>query len=199
MLHSAPASPFARKVRIAAALLGFGDRIAVLATNTLSTEDPVRRDNPLGKIPTLVLEDGATLFDSAVILAYFDLLAPGALYPADPLERLFAQRDEALADGLSEAAVLMIYEERFRAPDRREPAWLAHQQGKIDRTLAHVALAPPPVSARPGAPAIALACALGYLDLRHGGRWREGRPALEAWLHDFSQAVPAFAQTQAPG
>ncbi len=77
ILRSSAGSPFARKVRIAAALLEFEDRMEVSAADTGDAEDSLRTQNPLGKIPALVLENGETIFDSAVIVEYLDWLAGG--------------------------------------------------------------------------------------------------------------------------
>ena len=85
ILRYSAASPYARKIRIAAELLGLSDRIEIVAANTADPADSLRAQNPLGKIPTLVLEDGSTLYDSRVIADYLDHLAGGGrLVPADP-------------------------------------------------------------------------------------------------------------------
>ncbi len=200
LLRSAAASPFGRKVKISAAMLGMEYSFEIVTANTLDPADPVRADNPLGKIPTLVLADGTTLYDSRVIIEYLDLLAGGGLIPAAPLERLLALRQQALGDGLAEAALLIVYEGRFRAAEKQEQGWVAHQQGKIDRTLAFLeADLPAAAGSRPHIGQIAIACALGYLDLRHEGRWRTAHPALAAWLAGFEAQVPSFAATRAAG
>lgn len=197
VLRSSPPSPFGRKVKIAASVLGLAERIEVVATDTTNADDPIRRLNPLGKIPTLQLEDGSTLFDSRVIVEYLDHLAGGGrLLPEEPAARFATLRMQALADGLMEAAVLQIYEMRFRDENARSQRWLDLQAGKVDRALAALEAAPP--SAAVDAGTIAVACALGYLDLRFDGGWRAGRPALAAWLEAFRAAVPAYDKTRAP-
>jgi glutathione S-transferase len=195
VLRYSPASPFARKVRIAADLLGLSGRIELVVADTNDPADPVRRDNPLGKIPVLVLEDGCALYDSAVIVGYLDHLAGGGLIPTGD-ERFAVLTHEALADGLMEAALLQVYEGRWREADRREPAWVAHQAGKVERALAFLeeTLSTPAASLHAGH--VAQACALGYLDLRFGGLWRADHPRLVAWLDDFAARVPAFAATR---
>ena len=82
VLRSSPASPFGRKVKMAAHELGLMDRIEIVAADTNDPSEPLRQQNPLGKIPTLVLEDGMTLFDSRVIVEYLDHLAGGKIFPA---------------------------------------------------------------------------------------------------------------------
>jgi glutathione S-transferase len=196
VLRSSPTSPFGRKVKIAAALLGLSDRIRVEAADTLDPNDSIRRQNPLGKIPILILENGEALYDSRVIVEYLDALAGGGrLIPAG-WGRFAALRQQALADGLMDAALLQVYEGRWRPQERHEPTWLDLQQGKVERALAEAeaGLSSPPETFHVGH--VALACALGYLDMRFEGRWRQGHPRLVAWLDDFSGRVPAFEATR---
>ena len=75
ILRTSNASPFGRKARLAAALLGLDKKIDVLPANGNDPNDPIRVENPLGKMPVLTLEDGTHLFDSPVILEYFDVFA----------------------------------------------------------------------------------------------------------------------------
>ncbi|WP_158818438.1 glutathione S-transferase N-terminal domain-containing protein [Methylocapsa sp. S129] len=196
VLRSSPASPFGRKVKIAAAILGLTERIEIVPADTNDAHDSLRLQNPLGKIPALVLEDGAVLYDSAVILEYLDWLAGGGqIIPAAPGPRFSALTRQALADGIADAALLQVYETRFREPGQHVAKWLDHQSGKVERGLKALEAAPPETAAR-DVGAIALACALGYLDLRFAGRWRAGYPRLAAWLAAFAAAVPAFEETR---
>lgn len=198
VLRSSPASPFGRKVKIAAIELGLMDRIEVVAADTTDPSEVLRQQNPLGKIPTLVLEDGTALFDSRVIVEYLDHLAGRKLLPSDGAR--FAQlRLQALADGICDAALLQVYEARFRPEDTRNADWLAHQDGKVARGLAALEAAPPLFPGNPRTGEIALACTLGYLDLRFGGAWRAAHPKLVAWLDDFAARVPAFEATRFKG
>ena len=196
ILRSSPASPFGRKVRIAASVLGLDKEILIEAADPTDPADPVRRQNPLGKIPVLIAEDGTAIYDSRVILDYLDHRAGGGrIIPAEPAARLAALRLQALCDGLLDAALLRVYEGRWRKPDRHEPNWVDHQTGKIDRALAALEADVPraePIQIGQ----IALACALGYLDLRFEGRWRKDCPRLVAWLDAFASAVPSFATTR---
>ena len=198
-LRSSPSSPFVRKVRIAASVLGLEPEIALEPADTMNASDPVRRQNPLGKIPALVLEDGTVLFDSRVILDYLDYRAGGGrIVPSDAGARFAALRLQALADGLMDASVLLVYEGRFRPAERHEPKWLDHQSGKIARALAALESTPPAPSTTPDVGQIALACALGYRDFRFEGTWRREHPRLVAWLDRFAARVPAFAATAPP-
>jgi len=195
-LRSSPASPFVRKVRIAASLVGLTDQIELEDADTASPSDSLRQQNPLGKIPALILEDGETLFDSRAIVEYLDWLAGGQkLFPAPGPERFKVLRGLALADGITDAAILLVYEQRWREPSQHSEKWKDHQSGKISRGLASLESAPPPESVFDIA-AIALACMLGYLDLRFQGAWRAGHPRLVAWLTAFDAAVPAFEATR---
>jgi glutathione S-transferase len=198
ILHSAPPSPFGRKVLIALSLLGFDD-VKIEATDTMDASSPLRQQNPLGKIPVLLAEDDTPYFDSRVILEYLDERAGGGkIVPSAPAQRLAALRLQALCDGAIDASILEVYEGRWRSADKHEPKWLEHQAGKVARALAFLEAAPPPVASPgelPHVGQIALACALGYRDLRFAGTWRKGHPRLVGWLEEFAARVPAFAAT----
>jgi len=200
ILRSSPPSPFGRKVKIAAAELGLMDRLTIQMADTSDPSDSLRAQNPLGKIPALVFDDGTTLFDSRVILEWLDVEAGGGrILPAAPEARFAALRLQALADGITDAAILIVYENRFRKEGERSAAWIEHQSGKIDRTLAHLEANPPADDAPLGVGTIALACALGYLDLRFAGRWRETHPRLVAWLDGFTARFPSVETTRFKG
>jgi glutathione S-transferase len=199
-LRHSPSSPFVRKIRIAASVLGLDREIALEPADTVNAGDSIRSQNPLGKIPALLLEDGTVLFDSRVILEYLDHRAGGGrIIPKDAGARFAALRLQALADGIMDASVLLVYEGRWRPPERHEPRWIDLQSGKVARALAALDAAPPPApSATPDVGQIALACALGYRDFRFPGSWRNDHARLAAWLEDFAGRVPAFAATAPP-
>jgi glutathione S-transferase len=194
-LRSSSASPFVRKIRIGAAVLGLADRIEIVPADTSDHNDNLRTQNPLGKIPTLMLEDGRALYDSAVILEYFDSLAGGDKLIPSGDARFHVLTRAALADGIAEAAILKIYEQRWREEGARSARWVDHQTGKIGRGLAALE-ADPPQRDKVDVAAIAISCSLGYLDLRFGGGWRAEHPALVAWLDAFAAKVPAFEATR---
>ena len=130
----------------------------------------MRQQNPIGKIPVLILEDGTTLFDSRVILEYLDHRAGGdRIIPREADARFAALRLQALCDGILDASILRVYETRFRPAEGRSPKWLDYQTGKVTRALATLEAEPPPIDAMPNVGQIALACALGYQDLRFDG------------------------------
>jgi glutathione S-transferase len=198
-LRSSPASPFVRKVSIAADVLGLDREIAIELADTVDPNDTVRQQNPLGKIPALVLEDGTVLFDSRVILEYLDHRAGGGrIVPKEAGARFAALRLQALADGLMDASILLVYEGRWRPAEKHEPKWVDHQAGKVARTLAALEADTPGLDAPPTVGQIALACALGYRDFRFAGTWRKDHPRLVAWLDNFAARVPAFAATKPP-
>ena len=196
ILRSAAASPYVRKVRIAADLVGLGGRIETVAADTTNPTDSIRTENPLGKIPALVLEDGGVLFDSRVIVEYLDHLSGGGrLIPAGA-GRFDVLRLQALADGICDAALLLRYEQTWREPEMRSATWIENQSGKIARALSIIEATPPGRADR-HVGAVALACALGYLDFRFEGAWRADHPKLVAWLAAFAAEVPAFDATRA--
>ena len=195
-LRSSPPSPFGRKIKIAAKVLGLWDSIDVVMTDTVDPRDSIRRQNPLGKIPALILEDGRVLFDSRVILEYLDHRAGGGRIIPNGAARFDVLTQQALADGLLDAALLLVYERRWREADKHESKWVAHQRGKVERSLAVLEATPPAApTAVPDVGQITVACALGYLDLRFEGEWRAAHPRLVTWLAAFAKAVPAFAET----
>ncbi len=200
LLRSNPASPFGRKVKITADVLGLLPKISIIAADTLDENDPLRNDNPLGKIPALVLDDGSSLYDSRVIVEYLDYLAGGnKIIPEEANKRFEALRLQALSDGISEAALLIIYESRYRDADKRVETWVQHQQGKIDRGLGALEANVPTLGdGIPDIGQIATACALGYLDLRFQGMWRQSHPKLVEWLDDFVVKCPIFEKTKLP-
>ena len=205
ILRSSPASPFARKVRIAIMLLGFDKDVTIEPADTGDPADSLRRVNPLGKIPVLITEDGEAFYDSRVILEFLDERAGGGkIIPRAVAPRLAAQRLQALCDGILDASILLIYEGRWRKPETHEPKWLDHQTGKVSRGLAALEAAPPPPvegmpHTLPNVGQIALACTLGYRDFRFAGSWRSDHPRLVNWLDAFAARVPAFAATKPPG
>lgn len=197
ILRSSPPSPYGRKIKIAASLLNLDKDIKVETADTNDPADTLRNQNPLGKIPILVLPDGLTLFDSRVIMEYLDHLAGGGrIFPAEPGARFRTLRLQALADGILDASLLLVYEKRFRPEERHERKWIDYQNDKVKRGLDVLEKDPPAISTPPDAGQIALACALGYQDLRFQGLWRKSYPKLVAWLDDFARRVPSFGKTK---
>jgi glutathione S-transferase len=195
VLRSTVTSPFGRKVRMAVGVLGLAERITLEPANTLDESDSLRRQNPLGKMPCLLLADGTALYDSRVIIEFLQEVAGSTqLIPPRGIERYRTMTRAALADGIADAALLMVYESRFREPQQSSERWLGHQRGKVLRGLAEFERAPP----QPGPTdivAIGLSCALGYLDWRKPVDWRGNHPSLVKWLDAFAAREPMFAAT----
>ena len=188
-LYQSPASPFVRKVLVVLHETGqIGEvELVPVAVTALAPSDALIPKNPLSKIPALERDAGPTIYDSRVICAFLDDRAGAGLYGQgpgkwDPLTL------EATADGILDAAVLMVYEGRVRPEDKQFAPWVEAQWAKVDRALSAVeARWMPNLSGAVDIGQIAMGCALGYLDFRHESRdWRVGRPALAAWYDGFA-------------
>lgn len=200
-LFYAQTSPFVRKVMVAAHELGIVAQIELVpATVTPTTiNDAIQEANPLAKVPALVTEDGLSLFDSRVIVEYLDTRANGTLVPVHGAARWTALRQQALADGLLDAAVLMRYELVLRPAELRWNAWLEGQWGKVARALADLEQSLDPDTSAITAGHIAVACALQYLDFRYADRpWRETHPRLAAFEATFARRPSMLATCPPP-
>ena len=198
VLRSTLTSPFGRKVRMAALVLGVTERYRLEPADTLNETDTLRQQNPLGKMPCLLLADGTALYDSRVIIEFLQEQAgTDRLLPKSDLARYATLTRATLADGICEAALLMVYEGRFRDTGTHSERWLAHQRGKVLRGLTAFE-ASPPDPARTDLVSIGISCALGYLDWRKPLEWRAGHPRLAQWLADFARAEPAVDATKVP-
>jgi glutathione S-transferase len=190
-------SPAGRKVRLALAYLAM-DHVEIKPASFVDPQDPLRVENPLGKMPVLTTDDGQHIYPSSLILAYLDGLSGGRLIPADPDAALAARQLEALCDGILEAGTAIGYERRMRPAEFQHEPWIEYQRGKIDRglaTLASMDIDPETVTVG----TIALASLLSWLDARKPTPWREPFPGLVRWLDRFAAAVPAFAATEPTG
>lgn len=191
LLRSTLTSPYGRKVLMAADHLGLP--LTIAPVDTMDPHDLIREDNPLGKMPVLVLDDGRRLYDSPVILEYLDHLGGvGSLIPRDANERFDCLTLQALADGMLDAALLILYEER-RPCDRQHEPWIDRQRQKIVRSLKRLE-ADPPVGSHVTVGSITVACMLTYLDRRKAVDWRAGCPLLVRWLCDFAESTPSFGR-----
>lgn len=196
-LYHSPASPYVRKVMVLLLESGRADAVTLVhATGTAVDPGTMPVDhNPLGKIPALERAQGPALYDSRVICRYLDDHFGMGLYP-DPPRLWDTLVLEATADGMLDAAILMVYEGRIRPEELRYAPWVEGQWHKVARALDTLEerwidhLSGPMDIGQ-----IAVGCALGYLDFRHGARnWREGRPRLAAWEAGFS-ARPSMTAT----
>ncbi len=195
LLRAGP-SPFVRKVLVTLHETGLMDAVELVSVtaNPMDPDPNLTSANPVGKIPALVRDDGPTLYDSRVICRFLDDHAGAGLYPSNRLWEVLTL--EATADGILDAAVLMIYERRFRPEDKVHEPWLEGQWSKVTRGLdALESRWMSHLTGRFDMAHIAVGCALGYLDFRHPDRaWREDHPQLAAWNEKFSDR-PAMQAT----
>lgn len=199
-LHTNPASPFGRKVKVLAHEAGLFGRLELVdqAVTPVGANDAVQAANPLGKIPCLVTDDGLALYDSRVICEYLDGLGHDGprLFPAEGQARWRALTLQALGDGIMDAAVGTRYETFLRPQEYRWPDWVRGQQAKVTRGLDRLEAEADGLGERPDIGPITAGCALGYLDFRFAhDPWREGRPRLAAWFERFD-ARPSMQATR---
>lgn len=189
-LYHSETSPYVRKVMV---LLHEADRAEDLelvpgSGTPFAQNQSTMSHNPLGKVPALVRDDGPALYDSRVITQYLDDWAGAGLYP-EGSRRWETLTLEATGDGITDAALLMTYEARLRSEEARSEEWVEAQWDKIVRACA--ALESRWMShlhGRLDMGQVAVACALAYVDFRHGPRdWRSANPSLAAWYARFSE------------
>ena len=196
-LHWSPRSPFVRKVMIAAHELGLAARITCVRTVAATTRPHagLMEDNPLSKIPTLVLDDGTVLYDSRVICEYLDgLQAPPRLFPADPKARMLALRRQALGDGCLDFLLLLRNEgERAHPSQAHIATYTAKRQAvlkAIDQEIGDLIASPFTIGH------IAFGCALSYLDFRFAAEgWHAAYPRIAGWHAEF-RARPSVRATE---
>ena len=195
-LYHSPLSPYVRKVMVTLDLTGqLGEVELIPGSGTpLAPNDATIQANPLGKIPCLIGDDGAAMFDSRVICRYLDHRANAGLYPeGDALFPVLTA--EALADGIADAGLLATYEWRLRPEEIRYQPWIDGQVGKIGRGLGVLEQTDLVLSGPINAAKIAAACAIGYIDFRLADLgWRDGCPKLAAWYAAFAE-MPAMKAT----
>ena len=195
VLYSSKSSPFGRKTRMVVDILGIADKITLQHFDTQNPNDLIRTINPLGKIPALVPDGEPAIFDSREIIEYLDATyGKGEIVPTDPKVRFRVLTLAALADGVMEALLLIVYEGRYRPPELKGEVWLERQYDKVRRGLTAATERLDEYKA-PSIAALTLACTLGYIDFRKQLDWRSEFPALVAWLDAFAAEVPAFAKT----
>ncbi|NNE51793.1 MAG: glutathione S-transferase [Sulfitobacter sp.] len=199
-LSYAPTSPYVRKVMVLLHETNQLDDVTLVdrATTPIAPDEGLITQNPLGKVPALERPEGATLYDSRVICAYLNDRAGAKLYGSGPRHWEILTL-EATADGILDAALLMVYEWRLRPEKLRMPEWVEGQWSKIARALSVLnARWVSHLSGPLDMGQIAVGCALGYLDFRHGDRnWRNGNDALAKWYETF-ESRPSMEQTRPP-
>jgi glutathione S-transferase len=187
-IYYAAASPFVRKCLVAAHELGLDDRIERVpaAAHPVDRDPSIVAHNPLGKVPTLITDDGAVLYDSRVICEYLNSLADGDLIPRQGPQRWQALTAQSLADGTMDAALLTRYETVARPEALRWSDWSRGQLEKVASALAVLEEQASGFGDRVDIGTIAFGCALGYLDFRFASlAWRDRHPNAAAWYQRF--------------
>jgi glutathione S-transferase len=184
-------SPYSSKVRMAAVYAGVA--VEEIITRTIDEPEQLLKNNPLGKIPVLLTDEGESLFDSRVITQYLNRVSKNTLFPRNPVKRLEAERLEALADGICDCLLAHVYERRFRPEEIVHQPWLDKQWEKVTRALDHLEASPPKLPKKITAGQIALRACLGYLDLRFAGKWERGHSKLRRWTKRFDEKFPELA------
>jgi glutathione S-transferase len=196
-LFYAPTSPFVRKVMISAHELGLVDRIELVpaAVSPINRNADVVAQNPLGKIPALVTDDGVALYDSRVICQYLNSVASGQVIPPEGPARWTALRDEALGDGLMDAAVLIRYETFVRPEPLRWQEWIDGKFEAARSAVRGIEAQAQALEGRNDIGVISIACALGYLDFRNPEfDWAALAPRTAKWFAGY-KARPSFQAT----
>lgn len=188
----APTSPYSAKVRMAAAYAGIPLEEVVVDANSQPPE--LTGPNPLGKIPTLVTDDGQGIYDSRTITQYLNRVSGNALFPRNPAKRLEAEMLEALADGVCDCLLAHVYERRMRPAEKVHQPWLDLQWSKAMRAFDLLNANPPKLPKKITAGHIALRACLGYIDLRFPGQWEKGRSKLKRWAARFDEKFPELKQ-----
>lgn len=196
LLYS-PASPYSAKVRMAALYAGIALDYEIV--NTGADPADLIAANPLGKIPTLLSDDGEAIFDSRVITQYLNRLSGNKLFPRNAAKRLDAERLEALADGICDCLLTMVYERRARPEEKVHEPWLDRQWQKAARGLDALNANPPKLPKQIHTGHIATRAMIGYLDIRFAGKWERGRGKLKRWAARFDEKFPALAEAAPKG
>ena len=186
---------------MAAHELGLADQITleVAAASPVTPNMALAASNPLGKIPTLLLDDGRGLYDSGVIVGYLDSLSEKSLTPKEGDARWAVLTEHAAADGLMEAALLARYETALRPEPLRWAEWVQGQMGKIHRALDMFESAERRAGDDLTLADVGVACGLGYLDFRFPAEdWRATRPRLTAF-HKTISTRPSYISSDPNG
>jgi glutathione S-transferase len=179
------ASPFARKVRIAAIELGLIDKIEFVPTQVIPAQanDEYMQITPLKKLPVLITDNGDVILDSYVIVEYLDELAGGGkLIPASGPDRWRVKSDHSMLQGMLDSMLLCRYENMVRPKEMKWQGWADDHWNRAWKGLARFNEKPEVLSRPLDIVQIALACVLGYADFRYPDcGWREAYPNLAAF------------------
>lgn len=195
-LHWSPKSPYVRKVMVMAHELGVADRIELIRSVALSTtvNPDIQVDNPLGKIPTLITDDGAPIFDSLVICQYLAEQAGREIMPSSGEAHWECLTRHALAQGMTDAAI-MWRNEANRVPEKRLEPLITALEFKVKAALDELEARIPQAAGRPfDIGDAATGATLGWFEFRFADMgWRETRPALTEWYRQFEERPSAKA------
>ncbi|MEP3439052.1 MAG: glutathione S-transferase [Hoeflea sp.] len=183
-----PASPYSSKVRMAAKYAGIDVESVLTDTNAAPAE--LVDNNPLGKIPTLVTDEGQAVYDSRAIMQFLDRTGSKRLYPRNAVKRTEVEVLEALCDGICDCLLAIMYEHRFRPEEKVHQEWLDKQWTKATRGLDYLEANMPRSTKALNGGQLALATLIGYLALRFPGKWERGRPKLKRWSAKFASNFP---------
>ncbi len=196
-LSFSPASPYVRKVRMAAFKAGMDKKLELTTANTQDEKDDIRNLNPLGKIPIVTKPDGSSLFDSRVIIDHFNRVG-GGLIPDNGDDRDTVLTRAALVEGLIDASLLIVYSDRYAGGETPSKVWADLQKGKIDRTLDFLENDLTNWTNPIGFDLanIGLVTALGYLTFREVRDWKTNRPKIQEWYQNIGSNLPGFDETK---
>ncbi len=194
-LRYSPLSPFVRKVTVTLIETGLEDKVERIPTDVWNPETDIAKDNPLGKVPTLILDDGKVLYDSPVICEYLDGLHDGEkLFPASGEARWRALRLLALGDGMTDAGIARLLESR-RPGEFQYDKWMNRQTTVVFRAMDALEGEVEGLETGFGIGQISVACSLGWLDFRFPDLdWRQDRPGLADWFEGVYER-PSMMQT----
>jgi glutathione S-transferase len=195
-LYTSPASPFGRKVAIALTELGMDNAVKKIDCNPWESGAELLAANPLSKIPTLVLEDGTALYDSGVVCEHLNARdGRHRLLPADPAARVTALRRQALADGMLDAAIIIMLN-RAQKPERVHRGFVVRQEQIIARAFEALEKEAQALHGHFDLGHVAIVCALDFMSHSNIAEWRDQRPKLAQWL-DAIHKRPSVARNPA--
>jgi glutathione S-transferase len=199
LLRYLPHSPFVRKVLVVAHEKQLADKLEVVEAHVFDSSDPIHSENPIGKVPSLVRDDGSVLYDSNVICEYLDSKLPDPrIFPLGGEERLTALRRNALGDGLSQAATWGM-RERIREEGEKSDTYIAYFDRTISKCLNAANREVGEFEAQPAIGEISISCALSYIDLRFPDLdWRQDFASLGSWYDIFCRRPSMLATPLGP-
>lgn len=198
-LRASPTSPYARKVQAVLIETGLDKKVETVATDPWAADTDLPNHNPLGRVPTLIMADGTSLYDSRTICEVLDSLHDGArLYPAAGPERTKALRLLALGDGMCDTLINKVVDTR-RPKELQSADWQARQVATLRRCLDHLETNIDELEGPVTIGTLAVSVALGYIDLRGTDlNWRDNHPKLAVWQAGMEQR-PSIDRTRPPG